>query len=330
LVRIAIDAMGGDYAPTEIIKGAVEAAKLYPVSIILVGDEKELLRQLSKYKDVESISIVHASQVINMDDPPASAVKQKKDSSINVAVKLVASGRADAVISAGNTGALMASALFGLGRIKGVERPAIATIFPTPGKPVLLLDMGANVDCKPKHLKQFAEMGSLYAEHIMHVQNPRVGLLNIGEEETKGNELAVEAYQLLKQSKINFVGNVESKEIFAGKVDVFVCDGFIGNLLLKFAENIGQTVMGLIRKELLKNPISILGALLLAPGIRSLKKTMEYDEYGAAPLLGLDGVCFKAHGRAKARAITNAIRVTHEAVKERIVHYISLVEGEEK
>lgn len=328
MIRIAIDAMGGDYAPLEIVKGAVEAAKEFPVTILLVGDEKELHSQLSKYKGTESISIVHASQVINMGDAPAAAVKQKKDSSINVAVKLVAAGRADAVISAGNTGALMAASLFGLGRIRGVERPAIATMFPTTGKPVLLLDMGANVDCKPKHLKQFAEMGSAYAEHIMHTRNPRVGLLNIGEEPGKGNELTVESYKWLKEAKINFIGNVESKEIFSNKVDVIVCDGFVGNLILKLAESFGHTAVALLKKELFKSPLSILGAILLAKGLSNLKRTMEYDEYGAAPLLGIDGVCFKAHGRAKARAIRNAIRVTAEAVKERLVHYISMAESE--
>ena len=327
MIRIAIDAMGGDYAPAEIIKGAVEATEQLPVSILLIGDEKEILKRLSKYKNIESISIVHASEVIRMDESPASAVKQKRDSSVNVAVKLVKSGRADALISAGNTGALMAAALFGLGRIKGVERPAIATVFPTVDKEVLLLDMGANVDCKPKHLKQFAEMGSLYAEHVMHIKNPRVGLLNIGEEPGKGNELTIQTYPLLKRTKINFIGNVESKEIFTGKVDVIVCDGFIGNLILKFGETIGQTVLRLLKKELAKNPLTKLGAFVLAPSFRNLRKVMEYDEYGAALLLGIDGVCYKAHGRAKARAIKNAIRVTAEAVKERIVHCISLVEA---
>jgi len=328
LIRIAIDAMGGDYAPSEIIKGAVEAVKELPVGILLVGDEKEILKRLSRQKSVESISIVHSSEVIRMDESPASAVKQKKDSSVNVAVKLVKSGRADALISAGNTGALMAASLLGLGRIKGIERPAIATIFPTLGKGVLLLDMGANVDCKPSQLRQFAEMGSQYAEHVMHIENPRIGLLNIGEEPSKGNELTVEAYQLLKASKkLNFLGNVESKEIFDGKVDVIVCDGFIGNLLLKFGESIGMTALDLIKKELKKNVITRFGAMLLAPGLISLKKAMEYDEYGAAPLLGINGVCFKAHGRAKSRAIKNAIRVTAEAVKERIVHCISMVEA---
>jgi len=326
LINIAIDAMGGDFAPDEIIKGAVEGANEYKVNVILVGDEAEIKKRLQKLPKTGNVSVVHASEVIKMDEAPALAVKQKKDSSVSVAVRLVKEGKADGIISAGNTGALMASSLFGLGRIKGVERPAIATIFPTMDREVLLLDMGANVDCKPKHLKQFAEMGSLYAEHVMHKTNPRVGLLNIGEEPSKGNELTVEAYPLLKEAKINFVGNVESKEILSGKVDVIVCDGFIGNLILKFGETIGKTVYTLLKKEISKNPLTKLGALLLLPAFRSLQKTIEYDEYGAAPLLGIDGVVFKAHGRAKARAIKNAVRTTSEAIKENIIKYISLAE----
>ena len=318
--------MGGDFAPDEIIKGAVEGANEYKVNVILVGDEAEIKKRLQKLPKTGNVSVVHASEVIKMDEAPALAVKQKKDSSVSVAVRLVKEGKADGIISAGNTGALMASSLFGLGRIKGVERPAIATIFPTMDREVLLLDMGANVDCKPKHLKQFAEMGSLYAEHVMHKTNPRVGLLNIGEEPSKGNELTVEAYPLLKEAKINFVGNVESKEILSGKVDVIVCDGFIGNLILKFGETIGKTVYTLLKKEISKNPLTKLGALLLLPAFRSLQKTIEYDEYGAAPLLGIDGVVFKAHGRAKARAIKNAVRTTSEAIKENIIKYISLAE----
>ena len=326
MIRIAIDAMGGDFAPEEVIKGTVEATLELPVHIVLVGDEPEIKKQLARHKRTGSISVVHAAEVIGMDEAPALAVKQKKDSSVSVAVRLVKAGRVDAVISAGNTGAFMAASLFGLGRIRGVERPAIATIFPTMGKDVLLLDMGANVDCKPKHLKQFAEMGSLYAEHIMHVANPRVGLLNIGEEPSKGNELTREVYPLLKHSKLNFIGNVESKEILSGNVDVIVCDGFVGNLILKFGESLSKTIFTLLKKELTKNPLSKLGAFILYPAFRRLKKSIEYDEYGAAPLLGINGVCFKAHGRAKAKAIKNAIKTTAEAVKEKIVQYISLVE----
>lgn len=327
MIRIALDAMGGDYAPLETVRGAVEATLEQPISVILVGLEDKLLLELKKYKRVINISVEPSSEIIGMDEPPAQAVKQKKDSSINVAVRLVKEKRADAVLSAGNTGALMASALFGLGRIKGVERPAIATIFPTGSGEILLLDMGANVDCKPKHLKQFAEMGSLYAEHVMHIKNPRVGLLNIGEEEEKGNELTRTAHSLLKGTSLNFIGNVESKEILGGKVDVIVCDGFVGNLILKFAESVSQMMLKLLRKELSKSPIAKLGGLLLLPTIKNIRKLTDYHEYGGAPLLGINGVCFKAHGRAKGRAIKNALRVTAEAVKEDLVQCISKVES---
>jgi glycerol-3-phosphate acyltransferase PlsX len=262
-----------------------------------------------------------------MNEPPVAAVKQKRDASVNVAVALVKQGKADAIVSAGNTGALMAAALFGLGRIKGIERPAIATVFPSAYGPVLLLDMGANVDCKPKHLEQFAFMGSVYAEHVMHKKLPRIGLLNIGEEAEKGNELTLATYPLLKSAKLNFVGNVESKEILEGKVDVVVCDGFVGNLILKFAENIGKSVVEMLKRELKRNPITKLGAVMLSPALFNLKKLVDYDEYGGAPLLGLDGICFKAHGRAKAKAIHNAIRVAREAVAENVVHCIKVAGG---
>lgn len=311
MVRIAVDAMGGDFAPAEIVKGAVLASQELPVEIVLVGDPQRISRELKKVK----LPVIAASEVIEMDEPPAQAVKQKKDASINVAVSLVKEGKADAVVSAGNTGALMASALFKLGRIPGVERPAIATEFPLPIGKVLLLDMGANVDCKPKHLEQFAIMGSEYAKNVLHIENPRIGLLNIGEEKEKGNELTRETWPLLKSAPINFIGNVESKEIFHGKADVIVCDGFVGNLVLKFAETIGGTVFQLLKTELSKGIMSKIGLAFLYPALRRLREKITYDEYGAAPLLGISGIVFKAHGRAKANAIKNAIRETAEAVR---------------
>lgn len=328
MIRIAIDAMGGDYAPGEIVKGAVLASLEYPVSLLLVGDKSKIEAELVHYKRKGALSVVHASEIISNDESPVSAVKQKKDSSINVAVNLVKSQAADAVVSAGNTGALMTAALFGLGRIAGVERPAIATIFPTPSGQILLLDMGANVDCKPKHLQQFAEMGAQYAEHVMHIKNPRVGLLNIGEEKEKGNALVIESWPLLKETKINFVGNVESKEILSHKVDVVVCDGFVGNLILKFGESISDFIVSLLKKELAKNLVTKFAAVLLLPALASIKKSVDYDEAGGAPMLGINGVVFKAHGRAKAKAIKNAIRAAHEAVHEDLVGCISRVEKE--
>jgi glycerol-3-phosphate acyltransferase PlsX len=326
VIRIAVDAMGGDYAPAEIVKGAVLASLDYPASIILAGDEKKLREELSRCRKKGEISIAHASEVIGNDESPVSAVKQKKDSSLNVAVSLVKNKKADAIVSAGNTGALMAASLFGLGRIPGVERPAIATVFPTPSGPILLLDMGANVDCKPKHLQQFAKMGSLYAEHVMRIPNPRVGLLNIGEEKEKGNELVVESWPLLKETKINFIGNVEAKEILSGKVNVVVCDGFVGNLILKFGESISDFIVTLLKKELTKNFVSKFAAFLLLPALANIKKSVDYDEAGGAPMLGINGVVFKAHGRAKAKAIKNALRVAFEAVQEDLVGCLSKME----
>ncbi|OGC10438.1 phosphate acyltransferase [candidate division WOR-1 bacterium RIFCSPHIGHO2_02_FULL_53_26] len=326
-MRIAVDAMGGDFAPVEIIKGAVLASNELPVGLTLVGDRPTLEKELSRYGKKGEISIVHASEVIGNDESPVQAVKQKKNASINVAVSLVKKKEVGAVVSAGNTGALMAAGLFGLGRIPGVERPAIAAIFPTPSGPILLLDMGANVDCKPKNLVQFAEMGSLYAEHVMHIDKPRVGLLNIGEEKEKGNELAVSSWPLLKETKINFVGNVESKEILSHKVDVVVCDGFVGNLILKFGESISDLIVSLLKKELTKNFVTKFAAFLLLPALAGIKKSVDYDEAGGAPMLGINGVVFKAHGRARAKAFKNAIRAAHEAVREDLVGCISKMEA---
>jgi len=329
VIKIALDAMGGDFAPHELIKGALIASKELPdVSIILVGDPDKIKDILKKHPYGTNISIKESSQIIDMTEAPVSAVREKKDASVNVALELLKNKEVDGVVSAGNTGAFMASSLFKLGRIKGIERPAIATIFPAENSRVLLLDMGANVDNKPKHLQQFGEMGSLYAKYVMHVNNPRVGLLNIGEEKEKGNELTQEAWALLaKAPAINFIGNVESKEILAGKVDVVVCDGFVGNLVLKLAESISYKIMGILKNEISKSFIAKIGALLLLPTFKKLKKQIDYDEYGGAQLLGVNGVCVKAHGRAKATAIKNAIRVAYESVKGDLVGCIQKEES---
>ena len=321
MIRIALDAMGGDYAPEEMIKGALMANRELPVEVILVGKAEVLNETLKKLK--LKLPFIPASETIAMDESPVQAVRQKKDSSINVAVSLVKEGKADAVVSAGNTGALMASAIFTLGIIKGVQRPAIATELPLPTGKVLLLDAGANVDCTSHFLMQFAEMGSLYAEHVFHIHHPRVGLLNIGEEKLKGNRLARESYPLLKQSPINFIGNVESKEILSGAADVVVCDGFIGNLILKFAESLGEAVFNLLKSEFERALTAKLGWFFLASSFNKFKKTVTYDDYGAAPFLGIQGIVYKAHGRAHATAIKSAIRETAEAVKENLVGFIS-------
>lgn len=320
MIRIAIDAMGGDFAPDEIIKGVVLAAKDIPQIVpILVGNEQKL----KSFKKISNFQIVHADEVISMNDSPVAAVKQKKRASINVAMELVKNNKADAIISAGNTGALMASALFKLGRIEGIERPAIATIFPnSKGGQFLLLDMGANVDSKPKNLLQFAQMGSVYSEHIMRVKNPRIGLLNIGSEIEKGNELTQQTYPLLKESSLNFIGHIEGGDILADKADVIVCDGFVGNVILKFGESTSHIIFSLLKEELKKNILSKAGALILRPALLNIKKRIDYDELGAAPLLGLNGIVFKAHGRAKAKAIKNALRVCSEAVEHNLAESI--------
>ena len=326
MIRIAIDAMGGDFAPSEIVKGAVQASLELPVELILVGKADKINKELSKYKKRGALSVVNAEEVIANNEAPVSAVKQKKDSSLNVAVSLVKKQEAAAVVSAGNTGALMTASLFGLGRIPGIERPAIAGLFPTKKRPVLVLDIGANSDCKAKQLKQFAEMGAQYCECVMHYKSPRVGLLNIGEEKEKGNELSVQTWELLKQAKINFIGNVEAKEILTDKCDVIVCDGFVGNLVLKFGESLSHYIIELFKKELGKNLISKFAAVLLMPALASIKKSIDYDEVGGTPMLGINGVVYKAHGRAKAKAIKNAIKAAFEAASNDLVGRIKKAE----
>jgi len=329
LIKIALDAMGGDHAPAETIKGAyLYLQENEYAEIVLVGKEDLIKKELKKYKPNGRISIFNASEVITTSEPPVQAIKQKKDSSIMKGVELVKIGKADAFVSAGNTGALMASALFGLGRIESIERPALATIFPSKKGRVLLLDMGANVDCKPKHLVQFAKMGVIYSRYVLHVPEPKVGLVNIGEEPEKGNELTKTTYPLLKEEKsINFTGMVESKEIFAGRIDVVVCDGFTGNLLLKFAESTATFIFEMLGSELKSHPLAAFVSLFLIPALLRLKKKVDYDEFGGAEMLGINGVVVKAHGRAKSKAIKNAIRVAHESVEGNVVNYISKVES---
>ena len=327
MIRVALDAMGGDHAPSETIKGAISALSIFPnIEIILVGQEGRISKELKKHKHNSRISIHDAAEVITTSEPPIQAIKQKKDSSIVKGVSLVKENKADAFVSAGNTGALMAASLFGLGRIAGIERPALASIFPSKKGKVLLIDMGANVDCKPKHLVQFAKMGTIYSQYVLHVNNPKVGLVNIGEEPEKGNELTISTYPLLKEEKgINFIGMVESKEIFAGHIDIMVCDGFIGNLILKFGESTATFIFEMLAAELKSHPLAAFVAIFLIPALLRLKKKVDYDEFGGAELLGINGVVVKAHGRAKSKAIMNAIRVAIESVEGKVVDYISKV-----
>jgi phosphate acyltransferase len=324
LIRVALDSMGGDHAPSETIKGAILALKAFPnLEVILVGQQDRIQKELKKYGHQPRISVLHASEVITTSEPPVQAIKQKKDSSIVRGAALVKEKKADAFVSAGNTGAIMAAALFGIGRIPGIERPAIVTMFPSKQGKVILLDMGANVDCKPTHLVSFAKMGSIYSQHVLHINNPRVGLVNIGEEPEKGNELTTSTYPLMKEvTSINFCGMVESKEIFAGHADVVVCDGFTGNLILKFGESTATFIFQMLADELKSHPLAAMAAMFLIPALLRLKKKVDYDEFGGAELLGINGVVVKAHGRAKSKAIMNAIRVAVESVEGNVVEFI--------
>lgn len=318
-MKIALDAMGGDYAPAEIVKGAVEAVQNYELEVILVGVVETIQAELAKYPPTDRIEIFPASQVIGMNEHPAAAIRKKKDASIVVATRLVKENVAQAVVSAGSTGAQMAAALFGLGRLGGVDRPAIATVVPTPRGPKIILDMGANVDCRAKHLVQFAFLGSVYAEQVLKITRPQVALLNIGEEETKGNEAVVTAYQILKGSSLNFIGNVEGRELFNTPADVIVCDGFVGNVVLKLTEGLASTLFGLLKEQFSRTWLTKLGAALVLPGLKELKRQLDYTEYGGAPLLGVDGVSIICHGSSQAKAIRHALRVARECVESSFV-----------
>jgi len=325
-MKVAVDAMGSDYAPREIVLGAIQAAKEYNCEIVLVGDQTQIEPILAEFGNWSGlgISIHHASEIIEMHEHPSVAVRKKKDASVVVATRLVKEGVCDAVVSAGSTGAAVATALFGLGRIKGVERPTIATPIPNLTGTTVLLDSGANVDSKPKHLVQSAVMGSIYAQYILHVNHPRVGLLNIGEEETKGNEQSLATYPLLKELKtIQFIGNVEGRDIPNGTVDVVVCDGFVGNVVLKLGEGLSSAIMHLI-KEAIKNSgiLTKLASLMVLPALKSLKNKLDYAEYGGAPLLGVNGCFIICHGSSKAKAIKNAIRVANEFTQNKVVEHI--------
>ena len=318
--------MGGDYAPLEIVFGAVRAAKKYGCEIVLVGDETAIRKVLAKEPGWEKlgISIVHASQVIGMGEHPADAVRTKKDASVVVATRLVKEGACDAVLSAGSTGAAVTAAQLILRRIKGIGRPTIATPMPTPKGVTLLLDSGANVDSKPVHLVQSGLMGSLYAQYVFGVEEPRVGLLNIGEEETKGNEQAKATYQLLKNMHtIRFMGNAEGRDVPKGNFDVVICDGFVGNVVLKFAEGLAKTILKLI-KEAVKNGglLAKLGALLLMPTLKKLGKRLDVTEYGGAPLLGVNGCVIISHGSSNAKSICSAIGVAVDYVKGDVLAHI--------
>lgn len=322
-MKIALDAMGGDRSPSVEIEGAILAAREYGVEIVLVGNEKLLMSEIGKHNSSGlPISICQASQRVEMHESPATVLRRKKDSSIFVATTMVQDGRASAVVSAGHTGATMASALFILGPVKGVERPAIATILPTLHGTAIMLDVGANVDCKPRHLFQFAIMGHAYAMKVLQRENPRIGLLSIGEEDTKGNILTKETFRHLKNSPLNFIGNVEGRDVYIGNADVIICDGFIGNVALKISEGVAETIGKLLAQEIGKSLIGKIGYLLLKPAFTSFKKKVDYAEYGGAPLLGVNGVCIICHGRSSPRAIKNAIAMAIELTRLQTINYL--------
>ncbi|MUG43425.1 phosphate acyltransferase PlsX [Paenibacillus woosongensis] len=324
-MRIAIDAMGGDHAPKSTLEGALAAAKEWnDIEIILVGDQARLEPLLKDSAVPANLKIHHASEVIEADDEPVRAVRRKKDASMVVAGRLVREGEAEAMISAGNTGALMTTGLLVVGRMNGIERPALAPMIPTVDeRGVLALDLGANMDAKPEHLAQYALMGSIYREKVHGISRPRVGLLNVGTEEMKGNELTKAAYPLIQELPIHFVGNVEARDILTGACDVLVCDGFAGNILLKSLEGTAGTIFSILKQEFSKSLKNKLAAAMLMPSLRGMKKTLDYKEHGGAPLLGLSGLVVKGHGSSDGEAIKNAVRQARTAIQSRLTESIA-------
>ena len=319
-MRIAVDAMGGDHAPREIVRGAIDYALSSTDEVILVGDVPRLEREIASYGKgtPATVSLADAPDVIGMGEHPATALRAKRRSSIVVATNLVKDGDADAVVSAGSTGATMAAAVFRLGRVEGIDRPALPAHMVTATGPVMILDVGANVDSDPENLVQFAAMGAIFAEHVLHVRNPRIGLLNIGEESEKGDTLTREAHERLTQADLHFVGNIEAHDMIAHRADVVVCDGFVGNVVIKFFEGLTSFIFRAVREDLQQGPIAPLALLALRPGFDRLKARFDYERYGGAPLLGVKGVSVVTHGRAKARMMENAIRVASESAHARV------------
>ncbi len=322
--------MGGDLAPAVNVEGAIEAVSdNRSIRVILIGDESAISRELKDRKyPADRITIRHASEVVTMDESPSIAIRKKKNSSIHVGVRLVQSGEADGFVSAGHSGVVMATSLLFLGKSKGVDRPAIATVMPAIKGAFILLDVGATVDCKPENLLQFALMGNTYCRMIMGKKNPRVALLSIGEEDIKGNEMTKEAFKLIEKTDVKFIRNIEGKDIFTGKADVIVCDGFTGNITLKVSEGLAEAILKMLKKEVSSISAGKIGYLLIKPAIRNFKKRTDYDEYGGAPLLGINGTSIISHGRSSAKAIKNAVTVAssfsekkvHEAIAKAIVN----------
>jgi glycerol-3-phosphate acyltransferase PlsX len=318
MIKIAVDGMGSDNSPRSEVEGAIQAARDYDVHIILVGNEQVLGPLLKSQSRATNLELKHASEVIAMDEQPTVALRKKKDSSVRVAAELVSQGVASGLVSAGNTGAIMAISKMVIGTVPGVDRPALATVLPTLKGHAVLLDVGANVTCKPHHLVQFAIMGHLFSKKIVGVASPRVGLMSVGEEESKGNDLTKEVHKALKEVRLNFIGNVEGRDLYNGRADVIVCDGFTGNVALKTSEGLIEAVVQLLKQELSRNLKAKVGALLSQQSFKRLKKRLDYTEYGGAPLLGLRGVSIICHGRSNSNAIKNAIRVAKEFAENQV------------
>ncbi|MFH0913563.1 MAG: phosphate acyltransferase PlsX [Candidatus Omnitrophota bacterium] len=315
-MKIAVDAMGGDYAPAVVIDGAIAAVKEYGVEIILAGDEQKITPLLKKARHKgNAISIIHTQEVIGMSESAAVSVRRKRNSSIVIGLDLVKEGRAEAFLSAGNTGAVVCAAALGLGLLPGIERPGIALVIPTLKGISLVIDVGANIDPKPSQLLQYGIMADVYLRCIFNKPNPSVGLLNIGEEESKGTGFMKETHELFGKGKLNFIGNIEGKDLFSGKSDIIVCDGFVGNVALKVSESAAEATGIFLKRHLLSNPFGKIGLLFLRGSLRRFKKELDYSEYGGAPLLGINGIVIIGHGRSNAKAIKNAIRVAKEEVE---------------
>jgi glycerol-3-phosphate acyltransferase PlsX len=323
-MRIVLDAMGSDTYPDPEIKAAAEAASRFDEKIILVGNHETLKLKLETYGVIDKVEIIHAPEVLEMFDKPAQTARGKALNSMAIGMDLIKSGEGDAFITAGNTGGAMANGLFRLGRIRGVKRPALTGVLPVQNGQCVVLDIGANADCKPEYLLQFGLMGSIYAEKIRKIKNPRVALMSNGEEEGKGNELVKSAYELLKQSELNFIGNVESKEIYSGGVDVVVTDGFTGNVFLKTSEAVAKFMISILKENLTSSLRTTIGAALAKPAFDNIRKVMDPSEIGAVPLLGIDGLVFVAHGRSDSRAMFSAIRAARQAVQANLLEAVKM------
>jgi glycerol-3-phosphate acyltransferase PlsX len=318
-MKIAVDAMGGDYAPKVVVDGAIQAKKAYGVDIILVGQKDAIERELVRYKkDSSGIEILDALEVIKMNESAATSVRKKRHSSIVLGIDLLKQKKADGFISAGNTGAVVCAATLSLGLLPGIERPGISILVPTLQGVGFIIDVGANIDAKPIHLLQYAIMADSYLRNILNIDNPRIGLLNIGEEESKGTDFLKQTYQLLENADFNFIGNAEAKDMFSGKCDAVVCDGFVGNISLKVMESAIEVIIGFLRREFKRSFLAKLGLLFIRPSLMRFKKSLDYSEYGGAPLLGIDGVVIIGHGRSDAKAIKNAIRVAKQEVELKV------------